>query len=226
MRPPSRRGPQSPKRVIKPLSGRPPRLGIGGRLPDFQITGVKPTFMQGEHKGECAFAPLTEDSFPDLWKVIFFYPKDVTFVCPAEIAEFARLAPEFADTKGSLTDGPGAREEGAGLACHAICIVDPHAVIGRLRDQAQLWPSPARPCACRWLRRRGWPSRPDTGGQQHFTQAPGPLWPGGLLLLGNAPKSPLRHVIMVRKAAKSAIQHLWRANDAASQHCAPEPGFL
>ena len=24
------------------------------------------------------------------WKVVFFYPKDFTFVCPTEIVEFAR----------------------------------------------------------------------------------------------------------------------------------------
>ena len=140
-------------------------LGIGQKLPDFQITGVKPKFMQHEQNGESAFEPLTRDSFPGLWKVIFFYPKDFTFVCPAEIAEFARLAPEFADrdavilggstgtefvklawrrghadlrelpiwqfadTNGSLVDGLGVREEGAGVACRATCIVDPHNVI-------------------------------------------------------------------------------------------------
>jgi peroxiredoxin (alkyl hydroperoxide reductase subunit C) len=107
-------------------------LGIGQKLADFQITGVKPKFMQREQKGECAFAPLTEHSFAVLWKVIFFYPKNLTFVCPAEIAEFARLAPEFADTNGSLTDGLGARDEGAGFACRATCIVDPHTVIGHV----------------------------------------------------------------------------------------------
>ena len=41
--------------------------------------------------------PLTKDSFPGKWKVIFFYPKDFTFVCPTEIAEFARLNQDFDD---------------------------------------------------------------------------------------------------------------------------------
>jgi peroxiredoxin (alkyl hydroperoxide reductase subunit C) len=44
-----------------------------------------------------AFETITNDSFPGQWKVIFFYPKDFTFVCPTEIAEFARLSQEFAD---------------------------------------------------------------------------------------------------------------------------------
>ncbi len=72
-------------------------LGIGDKLPSFEITGVKPGFNSHEEKGQSAFEKLTEASFPGLWKVIFFYPKDFTFVCPTEIAEFARLAREFQD---------------------------------------------------------------------------------------------------------------------------------
>ena len=68
-------------------------LGIGQKLPEFSVTGVKPKFMRHEEKGESAFETIDQNSFPGLWKVIFFYPKDFTFVCPAEIAEFARLAP-------------------------------------------------------------------------------------------------------------------------------------
>ena len=72
-------------------------LGIGDTLPEFTVTGVKPGFMQHEEDGESAFAPITRDSFEGKWKVIFFYPKDFTFVCPTEIAEFGRLAKEFED---------------------------------------------------------------------------------------------------------------------------------
>ncbi|AZO19325.1 peroxiredoxin [Mesorhizobium sp. M1E.F.Ca.ET.045.02.1.1] len=70
-------------------------LGIGDKLPQFSITGVKPGFNQHEENGESAFEMLTEMSFPGKWKVIFFYPKDFTFVCPTEIAAFARLAKQF-----------------------------------------------------------------------------------------------------------------------------------
>ena len=72
-------------------------LGIGDKLPSFSVTGVKPGFNRHEENGESAFETITEQSFPGKWKVIFFYPKDFTFVCPTEIAEFARLAQEFAD---------------------------------------------------------------------------------------------------------------------------------
>ena len=72
-------------------------LGVGQKLPEFKIAGVKPGFMRHEENGESAFETLTNDSFPGKWKVIFFYPKDFTFVCPTEIAEFARLNPQFAE---------------------------------------------------------------------------------------------------------------------------------
>ena len=72
-------------------------LGVGETLPDFKITGVKPGFNRHEEGGVSAFEDITKASFPGKWKVIFFYPKDFTFVCPTEIAEFARLGKDFAD---------------------------------------------------------------------------------------------------------------------------------
>lgn len=72
-------------------------LGIGDKLPEFEITGVKPGFNLHEENGESAFETITQDSFEGKWKVIFYYPKDFTFVCPTEIVEFAKLNEEFAD---------------------------------------------------------------------------------------------------------------------------------
>ena len=72
-------------------------LSVGQSLPDFKIVGVKPGFMRHEENGQSAFETITPESFPGQWKVIFFYPKDFTFVCPTEIAEFARLNPQFAE---------------------------------------------------------------------------------------------------------------------------------
>ena len=72
-------------------------LGIGEKLPEFSVTGVKPKFMAHEENGTSAFETITEKSFEGKWKVFFFYPKDFTFVCPTEIAEFAKLNGEFAD---------------------------------------------------------------------------------------------------------------------------------
>ena len=80
-------------------------LGIGDKLPAFSVTGVKPGFNNHVEAGQSAFEDLTEASFPGKWKVIFFYPKDFTFVCPTEIAEFARLSKDFEDRDAVVLGG-------------------------------------------------------------------------------------------------------------------------
>jgi alkyl hydroperoxide reductase subunit AhpC len=72
-------------------------LCVGDTLPEFTVTGVRPGFNNHEENGQSAFEAITADSFPGKWKVIFFYSKDYTFVCPTEIVEFAALEEEFAD---------------------------------------------------------------------------------------------------------------------------------
>jgi peroxiredoxin (alkyl hydroperoxide reductase subunit C) len=80
-------------------------LGINDKLPQFKVVGVKPHFMKHEENGESAFEDITRDSFPGKWKVIYFYPKDFTFVCPTEIAEFAALNSEFVDRDAVVMGG-------------------------------------------------------------------------------------------------------------------------
>jgi alkyl hydroperoxide reductase subunit AhpC len=48
---------------------------------------------------------ITEQSFPGKWKIIYTYPKDFTFVCPTEIAGFAKLAKDFEDRDAVLLAG-------------------------------------------------------------------------------------------------------------------------
>ena len=63
--------------------------GVGHRLPEFALTGVVSSDMKS------AFQGFTQDSFPGKWQVLFFWPKDFTFVCPTEIAAFGQLEKEF-----------------------------------------------------------------------------------------------------------------------------------
>ena len=63
--------------------------GVGHRFPEFALTGVVSSDPQK------AFQPFTHESFPGKWKVVFFWPKDFTFVCPTEIAAFGKLEKEF-----------------------------------------------------------------------------------------------------------------------------------
>jgi alkyl hydroperoxide reductase subunit AhpC len=64
-------------------------LSIGQRFPAYSPTGVVSSdSAQG-------FQPFTQDSFAGKWQVVFFWPKDFTFVCPTEIAAFGKLDKEF-----------------------------------------------------------------------------------------------------------------------------------
>ena len=64
-------------------------LGVGEKFPDFSVTA---TVSRDKDK---AFETITERSYPGKWKVVFFWPKDFTFVCPTEIAAFGKLNAEF-----------------------------------------------------------------------------------------------------------------------------------
>jgi peroxiredoxin (alkyl hydroperoxide reductase subunit C) len=66
-------------------------LTIGDRLPAFDMAAVVSTDPAQ------AFTRITDATDADKWKIVFFWPKDFTFVCPTEIAAFGRLNAEFAD---------------------------------------------------------------------------------------------------------------------------------
>ena len=66
-------------------------LTVGDKFPSFDlkaVVGLDP---------KTAFARLTEGSDEGKWKIVFFWPKDFTFVCPTEIAAFGKLNGEFND---------------------------------------------------------------------------------------------------------------------------------
>ena len=66
-------------------------LGISSRFPRFKLTGVVNNDIN------TAFRDFDNQSFKDKWLVVFFWPKDFTFVCPTEIAAFGRLNGDFVD---------------------------------------------------------------------------------------------------------------------------------
>lgn len=68
---------------------------VGEKFPDFRMIAVKPKFNAPEEKGISAFEVVNEQSFDGKWKIIYFYPKDFTFVCPTEIVAFDQLVEEF-----------------------------------------------------------------------------------------------------------------------------------
>jgi peroxiredoxin (alkyl hydroperoxide reductase subunit C) len=78
---------------------------VGDKLEAFTVTGVKPKFNHAEENGQSAFEAITEKSFPGKWKIVYFYPKDFTFVCPTEIVGFDKLAGQFAERDAVLLGG-------------------------------------------------------------------------------------------------------------------------
>jgi alkyl hydroperoxide reductase subunit AhpC len=74
---------------------------IGDKVTSFAVTGVKP----GALTPDSAFETITDKSFEGKWKVIVYYPKDFTFVCPTEIVAYDKLNKDFEDRDAVLLIG-------------------------------------------------------------------------------------------------------------------------
>jgi lipoyl-dependent peroxiredoxin subunit C len=66
-------------------------LTIGDKFPTFDLKAVVSTDPKK------AFTEINDKSDEGKWKVVFFWPKDFTFVCPTEIAAFGKLNDDFED---------------------------------------------------------------------------------------------------------------------------------
>ena len=71
-------------------------LGIGQKFPQYSLTGV---VSNDQAK---AFQPFDQNTHKGKWRVVFFWPKDFTFVCPTEIAAFGKLEKQFRDRDAQL----------------------------------------------------------------------------------------------------------------------------
>ena len=74
-------------------------LSIGQKFPEFNLTGVVSS------DAKTAFKPLTNSTYKGKWLVVFAWPKDFTFVCPTEIAEFGKRTKDFADRDAVVLGG-------------------------------------------------------------------------------------------------------------------------
>ena len=66
-------------------------LTIGDKFPAF-----KQKATVSLEKGK-EFRDVSEADYKGKWKVVFFWPKDFTFVCPTEIAAFGKKDKDFQD---------------------------------------------------------------------------------------------------------------------------------
>jgi peroxiredoxin (alkyl hydroperoxide reductase subunit C) len=74
-------------------------LTIGDQFPAYKLTALIPGDLSkvDAKQPEDYFTTITSDDHPGTWRVVFFWPKDFTFVCPTEISAFGKLNDEFAD---------------------------------------------------------------------------------------------------------------------------------
>ncbi|GJM09154.1 MAG: alkyl hydroperoxide reductase [Lysobacteraceae bacterium] len=64
---------------------------VGKKFPKFSMQATVSNDIDD------AFVKIDNDTYKGKWLVVFFYPKDFTFVCPTEIKAFGDLNSEFAD---------------------------------------------------------------------------------------------------------------------------------
>ncbi|HAX90643.1 MAG TPA: alkyl hydroperoxide reductase [Rhodospirillaceae bacterium] len=64
-------------------------LGVGQKFPSFSMKATVSSDIA------TAFKDVSNDSYKDQWLVVFFWPKDFTFVCPTEISAFGEMYDTF-----------------------------------------------------------------------------------------------------------------------------------
>ncbi|HEX2082067.1 MAG TPA: peroxiredoxin [Xanthomonadaceae bacterium] len=74
-------------------------LSVGDKLPEFKLKATVSTDLNN------AFVDIDNTTYAGKWLVLFFYPKDFTFVCPTELAGFAKHNQAFIDRDAQLLTG-------------------------------------------------------------------------------------------------------------------------
>ena len=69
-------------------------LGVGDQLPEFNLKAVVP--------GSKDFTDISNETYKKKWLVLFFYPKDFTFVCPTEIKGFSDMNKDFQERNAQI----------------------------------------------------------------------------------------------------------------------------
>jgi peroxiredoxin (alkyl hydroperoxide reductase subunit C) len=71
-------------------------LTVGDKFPAFALKAAR----SGDPRA--AFETVTNDTYAGKWLVVYFWPKDFTFVCPTEIVGFDGLEGDFRDRDAQL----------------------------------------------------------------------------------------------------------------------------
>jgi lipoyl-dependent peroxiredoxin subunit C len=84
-------------------------IKVGDKLPEFSVDATVSMDL------DTAFERVTDKSYEGKWKVLFFWPKDFTFVCPTELVAFNDLYDDF-HTRGAQLLGASVDTEFVHLA--------------------------------------------------------------------------------------------------------------
>jgi len=74
-------------------------LGVGDKFPEFNVKATVSSHIKD------AFTTISSKMYKGKWLVVFFWPKDFTFVCPTEIVAFGKLTKEFAQRGAEVLGG-------------------------------------------------------------------------------------------------------------------------
>src|SRR5690625_7202883 len=66
-------------------------LTIGDKFPEYNLKAAVSAEL------DTAFADISNKTYEGKWQLVFFYPKDLTFVCPTEIKDLCDMTGEFDD---------------------------------------------------------------------------------------------------------------------------------
>jgi len=82
-------------------------MTVGEKFPEFELLALKGGNLAeaNAQQPDDYFETVSLDTYPGKWKIVFFYPKDFTFVCPTEIAAFGKLDEEFQDRDTQVLGG-------------------------------------------------------------------------------------------------------------------------
>lgn len=71
-------------------------LGVGKKFPEFQMKAVV------SNDPKTGIIDYSSKDLKGKWAIVFFYPKDFTFVCPTEIKAFGDLNKDFRDREAQV----------------------------------------------------------------------------------------------------------------------------
>jgi peroxiredoxin (alkyl hydroperoxide reductase subunit C) len=89
-------------------------LTIGDKFPDFNLIAIRPgadglrgpisldKFGNEDGKDNNSFCKISLDTDAGKWRIIFFWPKDFTYICPTEVIAFNNVFEEFAEREAIL----------------------------------------------------------------------------------------------------------------------------